>query len=172
MANKKEAKVEDAVVKEEKPKVESEETVKETVKPKQTDEKKEEDKNFSDKVKDEFTNPKDNSKDFTDEEKQNGKAMAILSYIGLLCLIPFFAEKNNKYVQYHAKQGLNLIIDAGIACAACGIVCWTIFLAPIGIILGIAVEVLYVVLTVIGIVNACKNEAKDLPLVNKFRIIK
>lgn len=57
-----------------------------------------------------FNDVKDDTKSFSEKEISDGKGMAILSYI--LPFIPFFAEKNNKYVRYHAKQGMNLLIIA------------------------------------------------------------
>ena len=172
MANKKKEVVEDAVIKEEKVKETKEEEVKETVRPKQKDEKREEEKDFSDRIKDEFTNAKDHSKEFSAEEKKNGKGMSILAYIGILCLIPYFAEKNNKYVQFHAKQGLNLCILSIIASFACAIIGFTIILALPALLVNWAIRILTVVLMVIGIINVCKDEAKELPIVNKFKIVK
>jgi uncharacterized membrane protein len=43
-------------------------------------------------------------------ERENENMMAILSYLGILCLIPFLVFKDNDFVQYHAKQGLTLFI--------------------------------------------------------------
>lgn len=106
--------------------------------------------------------------EFTKEEAESGKVMAILAYLGLLCLIPFFAEKNNKFVQFHAKQGLNAVILFAIGGAISGILCVVL----IGIPLAFALYVFEIVLTVIGIIQACKGEAKELPLVSKMKIIK
>lgn len=36
--------------------------------------------------------------------------MVILAYFGILCLIPFFAEKEDEFVQFHARQGLTLFL--------------------------------------------------------------
>ena len=47
---------------------------------------------------------------FSAKEKEDGKLMAILSYVGVLSLVPYLAEKDNKWVRYHAIQGVNLFI--------------------------------------------------------------
>ena len=39
--------------------------------------------------------------------KEN-KAMAVLSYIGILFLIPLFAAKNSPYARFHVRQGATL----------------------------------------------------------------
>jgi len=123
-----------------------------------------------------FTDLKDRTKEFNKKEIESGKAMAILSYIGLLCLIPFFAEKNNKYVRFHAVQGLNILILGAIYGAAYAVLSAILIFIPfIGIILLFALGILsygFAALFIWGIVNACCNNAKELPIVNKIKIIK
>ncbi|MCI0449127.1 MAG: hypothetical protein L0Y79_04975 [Chlorobi bacterium] len=46
----------------------------------------------------------------TDQEKSDGKIMAILAYIGILVFIPMFTSKQNKFVMFHVEQGLALFI--------------------------------------------------------------
>jgi uncharacterized membrane protein len=36
--------------------------------------------------------------------------MAVLSYIGILCLIPLLMKKTSKFAQEHAKQGFVLFL--------------------------------------------------------------
>ncbi len=36
--------------------------------------------------------------------------MAILSYFGIFALIPLFVEKEDQFIQFHAKQGTTLLI--------------------------------------------------------------
>ena len=124
------------------------------------------------------TNNANNSTgDFDAQEISNGKGMAIIAYIGLLALIPFFAEKNNKYVVFHAKQGMNLLIIEVIGTIALSIlsgIAWAIFWG-FGTILGIlnfAFGVFALVLSIMGIVNACNGKAKELPVISSIKIIK
>lgn len=152
-----------------------------------------ENKKIQDKIKDVLNNVKDDSKLFNKKEMETGKGMAILSYI--IPLIPFFAEKKNKFVQYHAKQGMNLLIVA-IAYSIiysilssiikvkrnCGYGYWGDLAAELGtyckvtpwwvtlplFLIGLCITVL----CVIGIINVCNNKAKELPIVNKVKIFK
>ena len=123
-----------------------------------------------------FTDLKDHSKDYTKKEKEEGKAFAILSYIGILCLIPYFAEKKNKYIRFHAVQGLNLFLINIIYSVA--VVVASMILVFIPIIGAIAIMLLGVLsygfyaLYIWGIVNACQDKAKELPIVNKIKLIK
>ncbi len=41
-------------------------------------------------------------------EDSNDKVMGILSYCGLLCLIPMFTAKDSEFVRYHVKQGATI----------------------------------------------------------------
>lgn len=114
----------------------------------------------------------DHTSEFTKEEIENGKGMAVLSYIGILCLIPYFAEKNNKYVIFHAKEGLNLFLLSVIAGTVSSFLVLIPLLGLILVIVPFAVSIMQIVLMVLGIVNVANGQAKELPIINKFKIIK
>ena len=40
----------------------------------------------------------------------NEKLLGILSYLGILSLIPYFCGDKSEFVKYHATQGLNLFL--------------------------------------------------------------
>lgn len=46
------------------------------------------------------------------------KIMAALSYVGFLVLVPLFVSRDDKYVNWHAKQGLVLLIGLILAVVA------------------------------------------------------
>lgn len=123
-----------------------------------------------------FTELKDYSKDYDKNEIESGKAMGILSYLGILCLIPYFAEKNNKYVRFHAIQGLNLLLVSVIYGFACGFLSVLLaFIPVVGAMLALVLSLLsygFYALNIWGIVNVCNGKAKELPLVNKIQLIK
>ena len=75
---------------------------------------------------------------------QRNAGMLVLAYLGLLALIPLLTEKNDREVQWHAKNGLVLLFAeiawvvirialayAGVSCAMAivGCVVWLGFLA-------------------------------------------
>ena len=109
-------------------------------------------------------------------DAQDNKTMAILAYIGFLVFIPMFAAKESKFARFHANQGLVLfIIEAayGILYAILSAIIFAIswrllFLVTI---IGI-LSLVFVVLAVIGIINASKGEKKELPVIGKIRILK
>ena len=103
--------------------------------------------------------------ELTLKEKEDGKLMAILSYVGVLSLVPYLAEKDNKWVRYHAIQGVNLFIIE--------VIFYIIRVIPIlGWIVGWLGSIVTLVISIIGIVNACNGETKELPIVGKIKFIK
>lgn len=113
-------------------------------------------------------------------DAQNNKAMGILSYIGILFLIPLFAAKQSKFAQFHARQGLTLVVFDFAYLIATSIINailynllpWTMFgvYTAISYIFSLA-SIFFFVLAIIGIVNACKGECKELPLIGKIDFI-
>ena len=97
--------------------------------------------------------------------------MAVLAYIGILVLVPILAAKNSKYARFHANQGLVLFIAEVIYNIVSAIIRAILPLAVVNIILWV-ISVLFLVLSIIGIVNAATGKAKELPVIGKIRIIK
>ena len=86
---------------------------------------------------------------------------AILSYIGILFLVPLLVCKDNAFAQFHAKQGLVLFI-AEVA---------TMFIAwiPIlGWIAGFVCYIMWVVLSIVGILNVLGGKQTPLPVIGGF----
>ena len=109
---------------------------------------------------------------------EGNKLMAVLSYLGILVLVPILAAKDSPFAKFHATQGINLLI-VGVA--------WSIVSGIIGAILGAIgvtfLSVLWSIITwlvsivifltmVIGIINAAQGKAKELPIIGGFRILK
>ncbi len=90
-------------------------------------------------------------------DAQENKAIALLSYISILFLIPLLSKKDSPFCQFHAKQGLVLFIIE--------IVGW--FLTPFfG--LGVLVNLVALILMIMGIINVLNGETKKLPLIGDF----
>jgi uncharacterized membrane protein len=131
----------------------------------------------------------DKSKDFEKKDVESGKGMAALSYI--IAPIPYFVEKSNKFVKYHARQGMDLfviwigyvilykiitsVIKVNGSCGSwlgielgnyCRVTPWWIVL-PLSLV-GLCISVI----ALIGLINAVTGKAKELPIVNKFKIFK
>ena len=123
-----------------------------------------------------------------DQDVQQSRGLAWLSYVGLLFLIPMFVKKESPYCQYHVKQGATLFatelaytITTKILLVIINAIfpghwetlfyysyytnstVYTIFDTIFW--LG---SIFFVVMSIIGIVNAAKGNKKDLPLISKI----
>ncbi|MCM2268930.1 MAG: DUF4870 domain-containing protein [Thermoanaerobaculia bacterium] len=93
--------------------------------------------------------------------------MLVLSYLGLLALIPLLTEKDDANVQWHAKHGLVqffffVILSVVISViSSTGIGCIFALLYPV---LGLA----WLVVCVLSIVKATKGERFIIPGVSDF----
>ncbi len=92
---------------------------------------------------------------------EDNKVMALLSYIGVLVLVPLLAKKDSKYAQFHAKQGLVLFLGEVIN----GI----LYLIPgvnfVWFFIGWIVSIFFIILSIMGIINAYQGHAKELPVI-------
>ncbi|MGN0517757.1 MAG: zinc-ribbon domain-containing protein [Acutalibacteraceae bacterium] len=126
-----------------------------------------------------FFNTPDSTAAFNPMDIQQNKFMAILSYFGLFALIPYFGAKQSPYAQYHAKQGMNLmLVDIGV-----GILAFLLGLIKVTKVYGwipqqvtpgwvVAIQaILWLIVlafAIIGIVNAAEGKAKELPIIGKY----
>ena len=97
----------------------------------------------------------------SDEDIQANKGMAVLSYIGILFLVPMLARKDSEFCRFHVNQGLVLFIIEVIINIA------TMFISFVGF-LGI----ITFVFMIMGIVNCVKGEVKPLPLIGGIQLYK
>ena len=84
--------------------------------------------------------------------------MAALSYLGILCFVPLMRNKDDEYVQFHAKQGLVLWMVAVLSMFVLeipGIGKWFFGFS----------SMLVLVLSVAGLVSVAFRRAWKLPLV-------
>ncbi len=76
-----------------------------------------------------------------DKEIQDGRFFAVISYIFFLCILTLLFKKNNKFAQYHAKQGLVLFVFevAGFVLSIIPILSW--LMHTVGFTLAVIVSV-------------------------------
>lgn len=94
-------------------------------------------------------------------KKEQPNAIAALSYIGILVLVPLLAVKDDEFVKFHTKQGLVLFI-AEIATMT---ISW---LPIIGWIFGFFLGILWLILSIMGILNVLAGKKKPLPVIGGF----
>ena len=99
----------------------------------------------------------------------NDMWMGILSYLGVLALIPYLVKDQTEFVHSHAVRGMNLLLLEVIAWIAVGIFSWVPVLNDI---LSSLVGLASFVLSLIGIINVANHDNKDLPFIGSIRMIK
>lgn len=115
---------------------------------------------------------KDRTGEFEEKDRQDNKVMGILSYCSLLVLVPIFAAKESKFARFHANQGLVLaIVEVAIAIVA-SLLGMIPYVGWIFSLVGWLINVGCVVLAVFGIVAAARSQAKELPIIGGFKILK
>ncbi len=120
---------------------------------------------------------KDTTSEFDKEDIDNNKGMSILAYLSWLVLIPIFAAKKSRYAQFHANQGLILaIIDTAYWIINGVITGILMIVSPIASAIVCAITglfgLVFLVLVILGIVNAASGKAKELPVIGKYKILK
>ncbi|MGI6743732.1 MAG: hypothetical protein ACOX4O_08750 [Eubacteriales bacterium] len=104
------------------------------------------------------------------------KAMALLSYLGILVLIPLFAAKDSAYTRFHASQGLTLFI-VEIVYTVLNRLIMALFgkmfiIGPLFSMIFLALGIALLGLAVFGIICVVQNKAKELPFIGSLHIIK
>lgn len=96
--------------------------------------------------------------------------MIVLSYLGILALIPLIMKKDDKEIQWHAKNGLVLLVAYIIVT-----VLWTLvshFLpSTLGCALGFVscgIGIGYLVVIIMGILKGIKGERFRVPTLSDF----
>jgi len=144
---------------------------------------------FADKTKEVLNDVEDKSKSYTSKEKRNGRALGMVCY--LIPPIPYFFEEENKFVKFHARQGMDLlffaivfgiianfvssIIKVKVTCASLGLLTYKEYCSvtpewvtyPLNVLAWV-----FVIYSVVGIIYVLQGKAKELPIINKFKIFK
>ena len=126
-----------------------------------------------------------------DMDVQQSKGIAWLSYMGLLFLIPMFVRRQSDYTRFHVKQGVTLFavelaygVTYGILMAIINAIfpghysySYLYYLPSqyihsdvynvFSFLLGLG-YIFFVVVAIIGIVNAATGKRKELPLIGKI----
>ena len=108
---------------------------------------------------------------------EQNRPMAILAYFSWLVLIPIFVAPKCKYVRFHANQGLVLaIVELGYGILSKILMnVFTAFSVKLGILVFTIMSlsgIAFLIMMIIGIVNAASGKVKELPTIGKIKILK
>jgi len=119
-----------------------------------------------------FTNTPDSTSEYDEKDINDNKVMGVLSYIGILWLVPLLAAKDSKFAKFHANQGLVLWLASIILSVASAVLAIIPIVGCVAAILLPVVGIGGFVLMILGIINAAQGKAKELPIIGKYRILK
>ena len=91
------------------------------------------------------------------KDVDSNKVIAALAYVWILCLVPLFLKRKSKFAQFHAKQGLVLFILE--------LILSLIFWIPI---IGWALFIIVIILSLLGIKNALDGKYWEMPVIGKY----
>lgn len=116
---------------------------------------------------------------FNSEDVSKNKVYGILSYIGILFIIPLLCAKDSQYSKFHANQGLVLFITeialnivGFILIVVCGIATFGLLTNLITKIVRGVITLISLVYFVLGVVNACSGEPRKLPIIGEITLIR
>lgn len=99
----------------------------------------------------------------------NRTVMLVLSYLGILALVPLLVEKEDSEVQWHAKHGLIMLGSWIVLFVALGMLC---FLLGIGWILSCGFFPLFSLaifaIHIVAIIKAVQGERLTLPIITVY----
>ena len=108
---------------------------------------------------------------FTPEEIEEGKGMAILAWI--FWIIPLLAARDKRFAMFHTQQALALWITIVVIYIAMWIL--TMLVSLISDTLTCIISILmfipwivFVVFWIMGLITAIQGKAKELPIIGKF----
>ncbi len=102
---------------------------------------------------------------FSPEDIERTRFISALCYLSFIfIIIALLLEPNSKFLRFHINQSIMLTLFG----LCCGIVAIIPFIGWIGSLVG---AIAFVVFTIMGIVNAVKRKAKDIPLVGKYTVV-
>ena len=106
--------------------------------------------------------------DATREEIEDGRILAAVSYLPALCFVGFAAAPTNRYVQFHARQGLILFALEVAACIGIWIVAASVGRIPwVGPVLTalveLAVGLFFLAVTMYGVAKGASGTFARIP---------
>lgn len=126
-----------------------------------------------------FFGTKDETNRFKQEDIENNSALAVLSYIPFMFFIPMIIKPTSGYLRYHGIQGLTMFLTfVGLEfvdvllCAIANAAVPGAVGSYISIAVTLIANLCVLLLIAIGIANAVKGYARELPIIGKIKLLK
>lgn len=95
----------------------------------------------------------------------NKKVTSIFAYLGLIFWLIGFLAGDKEGAKFHLNQGLVLVL-ANVAISIIAVI------PVVGTIVACVASIAVLVFAIMGIVSACKDEEKPLPLIGGIQLLK
>lgn len=100
-------------------------------------------------------------KQFDAKDIEKNKAIAALSYIGILCLVPLLTRKNSEFCQENGRQGLVLFFVE--------VIFFCINIVPLlGQLIWFLAAAVCLILSIIAIVNTLQGKYWEIPFLGEY----
>lgn len=114
--------------------------------------------------------------DISEQDIQQNKLLGVLAYLGILVIIPCLAGRHSRFARFHANQGLTLFIAEILF----NVSLWVLRLINrlsfihFGWLIGLLniFSLVFIVLSIWGIINVCNGKTLKLPILGEVRLIK
>jgi uncharacterized membrane protein len=118
----------------------------------------------------------DHTSEFDFDDVQNTNVV-VTACTYILFFIPYIFAPNSQYAKFHANQSLVYLICNVVLNVASKIICSILGFVPVvgsivGTVLPLLVSLVNIALFIIGVVNAFNKQAKELPIIGGFTILK
>jgi fumarate reductase subunit D len=91
----------------------------------------------------------------------SSRTLAVMSYLGVLCLVPLVMNRNDSYVQFHARQGVVLWMWEVLAI-------YTLLVPAVGHVFFRISSIACLVLSVIGVLSVLLGRAWKFPIIGDW----
>lgn len=119
----------------------------------------------------------DETQNFSHDDINKNKGLALLSYLSLLFLVPMFVNQNSPYIKFHVNQGivlfiLHIVVSVAVAVVRGLLNFFPAFIdGPLSYIVGLVPLVIFA-LAIVGIINCLQGQARRLPVIGNVEIYK
>lgn len=117
-------------------------------------------------------NPYDHTAEFDQEDIHKNKIYAMLVYLcgllGIIVALLASGREESKYISFHIRQGIKLIIVEAILAVITIILSWTV----VFLVAGIICICICLVLDIIAFIWVCMGKAKEVPIIRAFPFLK
>jgi uncharacterized membrane protein len=106
------------------------------------------------------------------EDAETNKVFGILAYIGPLCFVTLIVAKDSPYSKYHANQGLVLFLAEIATVIITGALVFIPFIGIVVYFLHLILSLVFLVASILGIINAAAGKCVPLPFIGGIKLVK